>query len=247
MIETNLADELNRELKKKGKKLVLGKAPKTYDGNKSEVVAYVTNPAYNPDDKRPNRRDGVIIIKPKESHDIFLEFPIEEDSVYLLGNACGTCYAPSLSKYGFPSNPEFFEELESIVKEVNDSIEFDFKKAAEALGTVNSNKKEITKWIKHAQYKPTGNEIQKGICSDSGEQIRERLKKVDEIKTVHYTLDLSTDEMHRTHDTTFVYNPETFEWALLNSKSPYLQFDVFPKEEIKGYIPTLKEHFGIDD
>ena len=98
-------------------------------------------------------------------------------------------------------------------------------------------------WGENAPYKPSGKETQVGVCSDAGEQIREKLKHYGNLRfqkvSVKTTFEDTPLKVH--HDVTFVYNPKTLEWAILNSKSPHRLYNVFSKEEVKKIFKTVKE------
>ena len=248
--------KLNQKLKADGRTLVIGKAPKNCLF-KDHITAYIAD--------KPKQ-----IFKNRETnYDIYLVFtyfPVSQDSMMLSPagreeqapsdwndkEAFFEFNTPSLSKYGFPSNPKLMKKLESVAKNVNDSMEYDFK-AAKLIVVKNQKcndnlEERVEQFVKNAPYRPTGKETQKGICSDAGCQIRDKLNKIKDVKFHWLKTKRERHGLDIEHDTTFVYNPETLEWAVLNSKSPYLQFNVFPKELLtKDYgFRNIKEYFGID-
>ena len=141
-----------------------------------------------------------------------------------------------LSNYGFPSRPGLAEQLESIAKEVNDSIRYDYGTFFQIEMKQNPwNEPAILEWIANAPYKPTGNETRVGRCTDAGKLICERINKINGLHCGHDKMHKERFGLNVTHEIIQVYDDDYKEFLYLNTKSPYIQFNVFPKEQLKEY------------
>ena len=252
----DLIDIINQKIASKNVKIVVGQAPEKYK-SKKDVVAYIRCIDLGPETDK-DLGNGIIILANLEEDNysyIYKVFPIKDDSIFFIDwkTRCKlpkiVYYAPSLSKYRFPSNPELMKKLESVAKDINDAIRYDFKKFYSVEMKEEPDKKEaILEWMANAPYKPTGNETREGICADAGELIRHELKKFSGLKFMMYLISKKRYGLDVSHNVTFVYNPKTLEWAVLNSKSPYAHFNVFPKEALtkENGFKDLKSHFEID-
>jgi len=135
--------------------------------------------------------------------------------------------------------------LETLTMVVNDSMEYDFEKALDGIkkyvdGYTSPKarmraQKEYQGFldgIKICDYKPFGDETMHGICTDSGDLIRELVKITIIDPELRYTK--TRTNVH--HDVTTVFDIETGNWVVLNSKSPLKLYYLVPKD----IIPDLR-------
>lgn len=119
------------------------------------------------------------------------------------------------------------DALETIARAVNHSIEYD-------VSTVESGDFRETEKvaIRDSGYKPRGDETVKGICSDAGELIRTLFGLALRDSTLRYVEVASTNEIGP-HDTTVVFDTQTGNWAVVNSKSPLKPYNLVPRERLE--------------
>lgn len=146
--------------------------------------------------------------------------------------------------------------LESVGFVVNDSMEYDFNKiintktehyksSRENGEMTESDKKTIRLYeegLRSKGYIPTGREVIKGICLDSGDLIRKILRSMNlenEFGGMHtsafsYYFPNGSNDMvvYGPHDTTTVFSKKTGRWSIINSKSPIKPYNLVPKEKI---------------
>jgi hypothetical protein len=143
-----------------------------------------------------------------------------------------------------PDNYGLKREVEAIVEssgaEVNNAMAYDFEKIEDALsaeiekaeGSLRLAKEQEREYYRAMKrdYQPKGNERIKGVCSDAGEMIRERLYET--LSEQYGVILVSANNGRTTHDTTLVFNKETGHWAVVNSKSPVKEYNLVPKEKL---------------
>ena len=120
--------------------------------------------------------------------------------------------------------------LEDVGFIVNHSMEYDFDKFIRL-----SRKPKDYTHVEAARkyYRPTGEEVNKGICTDAGKMIRRilgSLRMEDKIKYI----DVGTVNSSGFHDTTVIFDKVSGEWAVINSKSPILskQYNLMPEDKL---------------
>jgi len=139
------------------------------------------------------------------------------------------------------------ELLENIGKVVNDSIAYDFDYMKEkqlqenkqvSFNSEEEREKEEEK-IREARdikmretYIPTWIETNKGVCHHAGTMIRNILSKIWLPTNIKY-LEISTSSWWpASHDTTLVFDRNTGNRAIVNSKSPTKNFNLAWKEDL---------------
>ena len=80
-------------------------------------------------------------------------------------------------------------------------------------------------------YKPSGDETLRGICGDSGDLIRTLLYNFRMPDTIKY-LHVSTKIGSLQHDNTVVFDVNSGNWAVINSKSPRIEHNLVAKEDL---------------
>lgn len=116
--------------------------------------------------------------------------------------------------------------LETIARCINDSMEYDV-----TVIESGNYSQEFKDKIKSSGYKPRGDETLKGVCVDAGKLIRQLLGQTLSDSMLRYTHVGSRTEISA-HDTTLVFDIESGEWAVINSKSPLKQYNVVSKEKL---------------
>lgn len=118
------------------------------------------------------------------------------------------------------------ELMEAIGFMVNDSFEVNYDQLgwlAKRMGTTVQALKE--------KYPPTGREVHKGVCGDSGKQIRMILASLQIEERFRWTY-VQSDNGICSHDTTVLFDVQTGEWGIINSKSDFKPYNVVPKGKL---------------
>lgn len=165
-------------------------------------------------------QDKVVEISPKEI-ELNLSKPAKET------------YNKILLSREMPLN----ELLESVGRIVNDSIKFDFESVKQDIlkasyGDIEYN---ISKWNElEKKYTPSGIEVMTGVCKHAGKMIRDILQSLNlrDIRYCHVSANGSDNRDMISHDTTLVFDKNTGEWAVINSKSPRKLYNLVPKEKL---------------
>lgn len=197
----------------------------------------------------------------KHSGHVTLYFRKEDDSVVAdLGGHTGIQIPFSPRKYGFDNDrtvklsprpyelnltPEARVMYDDILKKkeiplndllekigfiVNSSMAYDFDaiKAAESKpGRVKTKDWDVEK----KKFPEETNKPMKGYCHHAGTHIRNMLHHLGLEQKIGYTHNTAGGETD--HDTTIVFDKETGEWAVINSKSPYKKFNLASKDQLK--------------
>jgi hypothetical protein len=119
--------------------------------------------------------------------------------------------------------------LEAVGFIVNHSLDYDFDKQRELdrkWGGDASRWDELQK-----NYRSTGKEVLKGDCQDAGAMIRDILGSLGMEDNLKYTKVIARDGPFF-HDTTMIFDKDTGEWAVINSKSPSKQYNLVSKEKL---------------
>jgi hypothetical protein len=116
--------------------------------------------------------------------------------------------------------------IETVGRIVNDSMEYDFERAAE------KDKKFDWSATRNA-YKPTGKETMKGVCSDAGLLIRCILKSLRFEKHIMFYKIATIGTV--AHDLTLVYDSNTERWVLISSKRGVEESILVPKQELARF------------
>jgi len=121
------------------------------------------------------------------------------------------------------------EILETVGSIVNSSMRYDFEKI---IGREQASG-HVSDWSDaKLNYAPTGEEVSQGICVDAGEQIRNILYNLG-LDSKYKILFVGSDIGGFYHDTTLVFNKESGNWGVINSKSPTKEFNFATKEQLK--------------
>lgn len=139
------------------------------------------------------------------------------------------------------------ELLENIGKIVNESMVYDFdymrEKQLQENKEISFNSEEERKREEEKtrevrdikmreQYETTWIETNKGVCHHAGKIIREILAKIWLPENIKY-LDINTNSWWpASHDTTLVFDSNTGNRAIINSKSPTKNFNLAWKEDL---------------
>ncbi len=225
------------------------------------TVGYIPKPGWSftaPDGEKKT-------VEPSE--DIYLFFPKQEGSVEIpVGDQNEIFIALQLNNYWLPLEKKVkispqklelrlsdiartayemlfnFEELplskllKSVGFIVNDSMEYDFEKLRRFEVEVG---KDPSKWDPvQKDYKPTGRETIKGICTDAGDLIRSILLSLNLDQNIGFT-HVRTDDGFSNHDTTLVFDKQDGRWVVINSKSPTKDYILVPKYR----LPELGEPY----
>lgn len=225
----------------------------TLEELRSYVRGYIPKPAWSFTDGDEKK------VVPA-SEDVYFFFPFREGSVELkIGDQIEMFAALQREKYGFSPeqrvriNPSRLEltlseqarqKYESILNSgeivvndlleavgfiVNHSMEYDFEKIRrmdKQQGDDPSRWDEVQR-----NYKPTGEEVIKGICTDAGLMIRGILGSLGIEDRLKYTYVSSSNNLSY-HDTTCVFDKTSGEWAVISSKSPTKPYNLTPKNRL---------------
>ncbi len=155
-----------------------------------------------------------------------------------LSERCRKKYEEILNKNNLPIN--FL--LEEIGSSINDAIKFKVLLEEMLVSKKDREKerarieKDIEEIIRKHNYQPIGDETMEGDCTFAGNNIRRMLHSLNIEERIKYvdcgTLIQTTKEL--SHDTTFIFDTESNFWAVINSKSPRIKYNLVPKEEIKN-------------
>lgn len=122
--------------------------------------------------------------------------------------------------------------LETVGGIINSSMEYDFDKMDGWEKGLEGIPSHLWERARH-QYFPSGNEVTKGICGDSGKLIRKVLAGLGFDQHIKYVQ--AQAQSPRTlmgHDVTLVFDSKTANWAIINSKSPILTYNLVPKQNL---------------
>jgi hypothetical protein len=133
-------------------------------------------------------------------------------------------YGQILSTKQFSANSLF----DSVGFIINNSMKFspdgtsgsEYKCGVEVLGLAGEN------------YKPTGKETMIGMCAKAGSLIRTVLSALNMEDTVRFT-NVHTSIGVYSHDNTVVFDINSGNWVIINSKSPRIEYNLVPKDGLK--------------
>lgn len=198
--------------------------------------------------------------KESPAHHIYFFFPKTDDSIDIKVNGVEGLFVPlDPKKYGFSDSKtvklsptrldadlsgrarELYEGLvcsdeislnellESAGYIVNSSVEYDID---EARRLEIKHGGDGLKWDEYKQtYQPTGEEVMKGRCEAAGNIIRGLLFSLGIEDRFLFTRVNAANGI-TTHDTTLVFDRESGEWAVINSKSPIKTYNLVPEEKL---------------
>jgi len=153
---------------------------------------------------------------------------------YLHQNSQVIGFAPpaqaSIDKLFHENNHPLNEILETITSAVNRSVEYDLESIKKSPKLTNFTKNVL----QDSDYFPEGDETVKGVCTEAGYLIRTLLSRMVNDPELRY-MELLTYSKKTLchHDTTLVFDINSGEWVVLNSKSPLKQYNLVPKEKLK--------------
>jgi hypothetical protein len=130
------------------------------------------------------------------------------------------------------------ELMNSVGFMINESMEYD---SAKLMAPFLLHGRSVDEKMFIGDYEPTGKEVMKGICMDAGRVIRKVLRNLNMEKTKKILDVESISGGLWSHDTTTVFDTETGNWAVINSKSPVKKYNLVPKEKLselgRPYVP----------
>ena len=124
--------------------------------------------------------------------------------------------------------------LETIAGAVNGSMEYDAQRVLSRSFLYGKGilGKGLRDSIRYSGYTPDGDETVKGVCADAGNLIRELFKSGLEDPALRFSL-LVTETNISTHSTTLVFDTQTGNWVVVNSKSPLKPYNLVPREKLE--------------
>jgi len=99
-------------------------------------------------------------------------------------------------------------------------------------------------------YRPTGKETMSGMCAKAGNLIRKILNSLNMEDTIRFT-NVHAVIGRYSHDNTVVFDINSGNWAVINSKSPRIEHNLVPKDGLKRmgmpyYYPDLTNLKKVD-
>ncbi|MBS3141256.1 hypothetical protein J4405_03870 [Candidatus Woesearchaeota archaeon] len=193
------------------------------------------------------KRSGSLMIRPPSV--VYVFFPYNEKDLHIkLRHIPGVLAYINLRKsdYGMPLE-DLLEDASALI---NNGIEYDVElclsKIRDLINPSATKLKKIESYLRSGRYEPSGQEVLKGICSESGFLIRSYLNKLELPDSVKF-IEVTSTNPHKlgrfglSHDTTLVFDNVTGSWIVINSKSPIKHYNVVPKGKLAdlGY-PYVK-------
>ena len=115
--------------------------------------------------------------------------------------------------------------LETVGAVINESMEFNPE------GKLPERVEEAMKALSASTYRPTGKETMKGICDDAGKMIRGLLGSL-QLDPRYKFFKVSTRIGEISHDNTIVFDTVLGNWAIINSKSPRITYNLVSSTQL---------------